>query len=111
MAVGMSSRFIFWLVLALCAAVGSDCLLDSAESLPISTYCVSADQCAALCRRFVEGDRGPEDFIRQAAYELGPPDTFKLPQSSASTLPSEFIFAREMFLQPVSRATSAVGGR
>ena len=87
MALGMSSRFIFWLVLALCAAVGSDCLLDSAESLPISTYCVSADQCAALCRRFVEGDRGPEDFIRQAAYELGPPDTFKLPQSSASTPP------------------------
>src|SRR5471032_3011538 len=77
MAVGMSSRFIGWLVLALCAAAGSDCLVGSAQSLPVSTYCVSADQCAALCRRFVEGDKGPEDFIQRASFELGPPESFK----------------------------------
>ena len=84
MALGMSSRFIFWLALALCAAVGSDCLLGSAESLPISTYCVSADQCAALCRNFVEGDSTGEDFIRRAAFELGPAESFKpLPAPNA----------------------------
>ena len=58
----MSSRFICWLVLALCAAVGSDCRSEAPQSLPISTYCVSADQCAALCRRFVEGDKGAGGF-------------------------------------------------
>jgi DNA-binding beta-propeller fold protein YncE len=83
----MSSRLIGFLAVALCAAAGSDCLLGSAQSLPVTTYCVSADQCAQLCRRFVEGDSGPEDFIRRAAFELGPPDSFKLPPSNASTPP------------------------
>jgi DNA-binding beta-propeller fold protein YncE len=53
----------------------------------VSTYCVTADQCAALCRRFVEGGGGPEDFIRRAAFELGPPDTFKLPPATGSAPP------------------------
>jgi DNA-binding beta-propeller fold protein YncE len=65
------------LAIGLCAAVSSDALVPAAQSLPISTFCVTADQCAALCRRFVEGDNGPDDFIRKAAYELGPPDVFK----------------------------------
>ncbi len=75
------------LVVALFAAVGSDSLLESAQSLPVSTYCVTADQCAALCRHFVEGDDRPEDFIRRAAFELGPPDTFKLPPATAAAPP------------------------
>ena len=84
MALTMSTPLIRMFILAFCAAAGSDSLLESAQSLPVSTYCVSADQCAALCRRFVEGDRQPEDFIRQAAFELGPPDSFRLPPSNAS---------------------------
>jgi DNA-binding beta-propeller fold protein YncE len=87
MALTMSTPLIRMFILAFCAAAGSDSLLESAQSLPVSTYCVSADQCAALCRRFVEGDRQPEDFIRQAAFELGPPDSFRLPPSNASIPP------------------------
>src|SRR5579863_3442548 len=83
----MSTRLIAMLVLALCAGAGSDSLLESAQSLPVSTYCVSADQCAALCRRFVEGDRGPQDFIQRAAFELGPPDSFKIAATNASIPP------------------------
>ena len=79
----MSSSFFRLLILTVCAAAGSDSLLESAQSLPFSTYCVSAGQCAALCRHFVEGDNAPEDFIREAAFELGPPDTFKLPPATA----------------------------
>jgi DNA-binding beta-propeller fold protein YncE len=71
-----------WFILALCVGAGSDCLPDGAQSLPVATYCVTAGQCAELCRRFVEGDNGPQDFIREAAYELGPPDTFDLPPAS-----------------------------
>jgi DNA-binding beta-propeller fold protein YncE len=87
MALGMTSRFIGFLVLALCAAVGSDSFFGSAQSLPVTTYCVNADQCAALCRRFVEGDKGPEDFIRRAAFELGPPDSFKFTPANTSMPP------------------------
>ncbi|MGO8797803.1 MAG: hypothetical protein ACLQJL_01810 [Roseiarcus sp.] len=58
--------------------------MESAQSLPVSTYCVTAGQCAALCRHFVEGDSGPEEFIRRAAYELGPPDSFTLPPSDGA---------------------------
>ncbi|WP_210254795.1 YncE family protein [Methylocapsa sp. S129] len=83
----MLSRFLGFLVLALCAAAGSDSLVGSAQSLPVSTYCISADQCAALCRRFVEGDQGPEDFIRKASLELGPPERFLIAPSNASTMP------------------------
>jgi DNA-binding beta-propeller fold protein YncE len=87
MALGMTSRFIGFLVLALCAAVGSDSFFGSAQSLPVTTYCVNADQCAALCRRFVEGDKGPEDFIRRAAFELGPPDSFKFTPANTAMPP------------------------
>jgi DNA-binding beta-propeller fold protein YncE len=83
----MSPAFLRLFALALCAAVGSDCLLESAQSLPVSTFCVSADQCAALCRRFVEHDATAEDFIRRAAYELGPPDLFHVAQASAAMPP------------------------
>src|ERR1700723_1292240 len=87
MAVGMSSRFVGWLVRVLWGGEGWGCLGGGEDSLPVSTYWVSADQCAALCRRFVEGDKGPEDFIRKAAYELGPPESFKLPPANASIPP------------------------
>ena len=40
-----------------------------------------------MCRHFVEGDDRPEDFIRRAAFELGPPDTFKLPPATAAAPP------------------------
>src|SRR5260370_4406120 len=73
----MPTRFIGLLALGLRAAAGSDSLIGSAQSLTVSTYCVSAEQCAVLCRNFVEGGGTPEDFIRRAAFELGPPDEFK----------------------------------
>jgi DNA-binding beta-propeller fold protein YncE len=75
------------LMLGLCAAAGSDCLTETAQSLPVTTYCVSAEQCAALCRRFVEHDRTGEDFIREAAFELGPPDTFHMGQANTAMPP------------------------
>jgi DNA-binding beta-propeller fold protein YncE len=81
------TRLVGVLALALCAGAGSDALVESAQSLPVSTYCVSADQCAALCRRFVEGDKSPQDFIQKAAFELGPPESFKLPPVNASIPP------------------------
>src|ERR1700722_19629006 len=83
----MSIRMVSALVLALCAGIGSDSLVETAQSLPVSTYCVTADQCAAICRRFVEGDQGPEDFIRKASFELGPPDSFRIAPSNVSSIP------------------------
>ena len=83
----MSPSFFRLLVLTVFAAMGSDSLLESAQSLPVSTYCVTAGQCAELCRRFVEGGDGPQDFIRRAAFELGPPDTFKFSPATAPPPP------------------------
>jgi DNA-binding beta-propeller fold protein YncE len=75
----MSPSTVRLLGLCLLAALGSDSWLGGAQSLPIATYCVTAGQCAALCRAFVEKGRTPEDFIRLASLELGPPDVFDLP--------------------------------
>jgi DNA-binding beta-propeller fold protein YncE len=73
-----------FLLLALCLGAGSDSLLDRAESLPVSTYCVTAGQCAALCRQFVEGGRSANDLIQLAQYELGDPGVFKMADASPS---------------------------
>ena len=77
----MSSR-----ILARVAGVGlfalamTDSVVDSAQSLPISLYCVEGEQCASLCRQFVEGGQTPEDFVQMAYYELGDADKFQLPE-------------------------------
>jgi len=76
-----------FLLLALCLGAGSDSLLGSAESLPVSTYCVTAGQCAALCRGLVEGGRGADDFIQLAQYELGDPGVFRLADAKTATPP------------------------
>jgi DNA-binding beta-propeller fold protein YncE len=76
----MTSSALRLLVLAVCAAAGSDTFLDSAQSLP-NGLCVNGEQCAALCRSAVEGGRSASDFIALADYELGPPDIFNLPAS------------------------------
>ncbi|HXW20979.1 MAG TPA: hypothetical protein VEK35_10790 [Roseiarcus sp.] len=65
--------------LGLLAGLGSDSLLGGAQSLPAATFCVSAGQCASLCRSFVEKGRAAEDFVRLASLELGPPNVFDLP--------------------------------
>jgi YVTN family beta-propeller protein len=80
----MSPSLLRLLGLGLFAALGSDCLLNDAQSLPISTYCVTADQCASLCRSFVEKNRTGEDFIQLASLELGPPGAFTLPPKEGS---------------------------
>jgi DNA-binding beta-propeller fold protein YncE len=84
----MSPSLLRLLGLSLFAALGSDCLLNNAQSLPISTYCVSADQCASLCRSFVEKNRTGEDFIQLASLELGEPNVFKLPPKEGAQLAS-----------------------
>ncbi len=76
-----------FLLLALCLGAGSDSLLGSAESLPVSTYCVTAGQCAALCRGLVEGGRSADDFIQLAQYELGDPGVFRLADAKSATPP------------------------
>ena len=69
----MNSRFLAGVAAATLAAfVGSDSLIDGAQSLTIPSLCVDGEACAALCRAHVEDGRTPEDFIQQAAYELGP---------------------------------------
>ena len=75
------------LLVALCLGAGSDSLFDSAQSLPVSTYCVTAGQCAALCRGLVEGGRSAEDFIQLAQYELGDPGIFRMAQAKAAPPP------------------------
>jgi DNA-binding beta-propeller fold protein YncE len=84
----MSPSLLRLLGLSLFAALGSDCLLNNAQSLPISTYCVSADQCASLCRSFVEKNRTGEDFIQLASLELGEPNVFNLPPKEGAQLAS-----------------------
>jgi DNA-binding beta-propeller fold protein YncE len=62
-------------------------LIGDAQSLPISTYCVTAGQCAQLCRQLVEKGRTAEDFIRLASYELGEPGVFNLPPREGAPPP------------------------
>ncbi|HEV3045042.1 MAG TPA: YncE family protein [Roseiarcus sp.] len=75
------------LLLGLFAVLGADGLVSDAQSLPISTYCVTAGQCAALCRSFVEKGRTAEDFIDLASYELGAPDIVSLPPRDGAPPP------------------------
>src|ERR1700694_5962125 len=82
----MSRAYLPLFALALCAAAGSDSLLQSAQSLPVSTFCVTADQCAALCRSFVEGGARAQDSLRRPPFDLGPPESFK-PLPAAVSIP------------------------
>ncbi len=75
------------LLLALFFGAGPDSLLESAQSLPISSYCVTAGQCASLCRSFVEGGRTASDFIQLAQFELGDPGVFRIANAAASIPP------------------------
>jgi DNA-binding beta-propeller fold protein YncE len=84
----MISRFLTGAAtVALCAFIGSDSLVDSAQSLTIPTYCVSGEQCAALCRGLVEVGQTPDDFLQRASYELGAPDFKGLPPANL-TMPA-----------------------
>jgi len=78
----MSRRFVGVALVALCAALGSDSLIEPAQSLPVSTFCIDAEQCASLCRAFIEGGGAANDFIARAAYELGPPKALNLPPAN-----------------------------
>ena len=70
----MNSRFLAGVAAAtLAAVIGSDSLIDGAQSLTIPSLCVDGEACAALCSAHVEVGRTPEDFVQRAAYELGPP--------------------------------------
>ena len=54
----MNSRFLTGVAAATLAAfIGSDSLIDSAQSLTIPSLCVDGEQCAALCRAHVEDRR------------------------------------------------------
>jgi DNA-binding beta-propeller fold protein YncE len=75
------------LAVGLLAVVGSDGYLGGARSFTIPTYCVSAGQCASLCRTIVEKGRSADDFIKLAALELGPPDVFTLPAREGAAPP------------------------
>ena len=98
-----------FLLLALCLGAGSDSLLGSAESLPVSTYCVTAGQCAALCRGLVEGGRGADDFVQLAQYELGDPGVFRLAEAKTSTPP--LIDAKNVYSEiGADRFSPAVAG-
>ena len=98
-----------FLLLALCLGVGSDSLLGSAESLPVSTYCVTAGQCATLCRGLVEGGRSAEDLIQLAQYELGDPGVFRLAEAKTSTPP--LIDAKNVYSEiGADRFSPAVAG-
>ena len=58
----MISRFLAGAAVATLAAfIGSDSLVGTAQSLTIPTYCVSGEQCAALCRDAIEVGRTPDD--------------------------------------------------
>ncbi len=85
----MNSRFLAGVAAAtLAVCIGSDSLIDGAQSLTIPSLCVDGELCAALCRAHVEDGRTPEDFIQRAAYELGPAAaTFKLPPANMNMPP------------------------
>ena len=63
-------------------SVGPSALMESAQSISIPTLCTDPEQCAWLCRSRVEGGKSAEDFIIQAAYELGAPGISKLPPAN-----------------------------
>ncbi len=84
----MISRFLTGAAAAaLTALIGSDSLVDSAQSLTIPSYCVSGGQCASLCHGLVEVGRTPQDFIRRASYELGAPGFKNLPPANLTMPP------------------------
>ncbi|HLH49761.1 MAG TPA: YncE family protein [Roseiarcus sp.] len=83
----MSPSLLRLAALGFFAVLGSDCLVGGAQSLPISTYCVTAGQCAELCRHLVEKGRTGQDFIRLAEYELGEPGVFNLPPREGAPPP------------------------
>jgi len=66
--------------LTLAGAIGS----DSGRSFTIPTVCTDAAQCAALCRSAGEEGRTEADFIRLAAYQLGPENPIALPAANLS---------------------------
>ena len=76
----MKRRLISLLALALCAAAGSDTIFVGAQSLT-ANFCISPAICAAICRGAVEKGRSAEDFIKLAAFELGPAEPFSVPQA------------------------------
>ncbi len=84
----MIPRFLTGLAVATLAAfIGSDSLIDSAQSLTIPMICVEGEQCAALCRSAVEVGQTPEDFIQRASYDLGRSDFSGLPPANL-TMPA-----------------------
>ena len=84
----MISRFLTGAAVATLAAfIGSDSLIDSAQSLTIPMVCVEGEQCAALCRSAVEVGQTPQDFIQRAAYDLGRSDFSGLPPANL-TMPA-----------------------
>jgi DNA-binding beta-propeller fold protein YncE len=84
----MNSRFLVGVAVATLACIGSDSLIDGAQSLTIPSLCVDGEACAALCSAHVEVERTPQDFVQRAAYELGPAATsFNLPPANMNMPP------------------------
>ena len=80
-------RLIGWFgasALALSAIVGPDSALQTAQSFTIPSVCADAAKCAAICHGVGEAGRTASDFIRLAAYQLGPEKQIDLPPANLS---------------------------
>jgi DNA-binding beta-propeller fold protein YncE len=84
----MNPRFLTGVAAAaLCAFIGSDSLIDSAQSLTIPTPCAHGEFCASLCGGLAEVGKTPQDFIERAAYDLGAPGFTNLPPANLTAPP------------------------
>jgi DNA-binding beta-propeller fold protein YncE len=72
------------LALVLSAMVGSDSALGPAQSFTVPSVCTDAATCVALCHGVGEAGRTASDFIRLAAYQLGPEKPIDLPPANLS---------------------------
>jgi DNA-binding beta-propeller fold protein YncE len=70
--------------LALSATVGPDSAFGPAQSFTLASVCTDAAKCAALCHGVGEAGRSESDFIRLAAYQLGPEKPIDLPPVNLS---------------------------
>ena len=84
----MNPRFLTGVAAAaLCAFIGSDSLIDSAQSLTIPSFCAHGEFCASLCGGLVEVGKTPQDFIERASYDLGAPGFTNLPPANLTAPP------------------------
>jgi DNA-binding beta-propeller fold protein YncE len=84
----MNPRFLTGVAAAaLCAFIGSDSLIDSAQSLTIPSFCAHGEFCASPCGGLVEVSKTPQDFIERASYDHGAPGFTNLPPANLTAPP------------------------